>query len=102
MHHTLTPNRPHLNAKRPTNADADLIIGQDSFHAIRPEECFKSEPDSNTSGVAVRLPIGWVLSGPMPTSTGLLSTCFKCNINITELACQIKRWYEIELLPDNY
>ena len=38
----------------------------------------------------------------MPTSTGFLSTCFKCNIDVTELACQIKRWHEIELLPDNY
>ena len=32
----------------------------------------------------------------MPTSTGFLSTCFKCNTDDTELACQIKRWYEIE------
>ena len=77
-------------------ADVELIIGQDSFHAIWPEEYFKSEADPNTSPVAVRLPIGWVLSGPMPTSTGFLSTCFKCNTDDTELACEIKRWYEIE------
>ena len=32
----------------------------------------------------------------MPTSTGLLSTCSKCNTDDTQLACQIKRWYEIE------
>ena len=32
----------------------------------------------------------------MPTSTGFLSTCFKCNTNDIEQACQIKRWYEIE------
>ena len=76
-------------------ADVDLIFGQDSFHAIRHEECFKSEADPNTSPVAVRLPIGWVLSGLMPTSTGFLSSCFKCNTDDTELACQIKRWYEI-------
>ena len=82
-------------------ADVDLIRGQDSFHAIRPEEYFKSEPDTNTLPVAVRLLIGWVLSGPMATSTGFLSTCFKCNIDVTELARQIKRWYEIELLPDS-
>ena len=78
-------------------ADVDLIIGQDSFHAIRPEKYFKSEADPNTSPVAVRLPIGWVLSGPIPTSTGFLSTCFKCNTDCrSELACQIKRWFEIE------
>ena len=75
-------------------ADVDSIFGQDSFHAIRPEEYFKSEADPNTSPVAVRLPIGWVLSGPMPTSTGFLSTCFKCNTDDTKLACQIKRWYD--------
>ena len=103
---TDTVNIPALQSKYPylapikpivySYADVDLIIGQDSFHAIRPEEYFKSEADPNTSPVAVRLPIGWVLSGPMPTSTGFLSTCFKCNTDDTELACQIKRWFEIE------
>ena len=77
-------------------ADVDLKIGQDTLHANRPEEYFKSEADPNTSPVAVRHPMGWVLSGPMPTSTGFLSTYFKCNTDDTELACQIKRWYEIE------
>ena len=32
----------------------------------------------------------------MRTSTGLLSTCFKCKTDDTELACRIKRWYEKE------
>ena len=103
---TDTVNIPPLQSKYPylapikpivySYADVDLMIGQDSFHAIRPEEYFKSEADPNTSPVAVRLPIGWVLSSPMPTSTGFLSTCFKCNTVDTELACQIKRWYERE------
>ena len=90
---------PYLAPIKPivySYADVDLIISQDYSHAIRPEEYFKSEVDPNTSAVAVRLPIGWVLSGPMPTSTGFLSTCFKCNTDDIELACQIKRWYEIE------
>ena len=30
----------------------------------------------------------------MSTSTDFLSTCFKCNTDDTELACEIKRWYE--------
>ena len=34
-------------------ADGDLIIGQDSFHVIRPEEYFKSEADPSTSPVVV-------------------------------------------------
>ena len=103
---TDTVNIPALQSKYPylapikpivySYADVDLIIGQDSFHAIRPEEYFMNEADPNTSPVAVRLQIGWVLSGPIPTSTGFLFTCFKCNTDDTELACQIKRWYEIE------
>ena len=36
------------------------------------------------------------LSGPMVTSTGFLFTCFKCKTDHTELASQIKRWYEKE------
>ena len=90
---------PYLAPIKPTvysYADVDLIIGHDSFHAIRPEDYFKSEANPNTSPVAVRLQIVWLLSGPMPTSTGFLSTCFKCETDDTELACQIKRWYEIE------
>ena len=88
-----TVNIPALQSKYPylapikpivySYADVDLIIGQDSFHAIRPEEYFKSEADPNTSPVAVHLPIGWVLSGSMPTYTGFLSTCFKCNTDDT-------------------
>ena len=83
---TNTVNNPALQSKysylapiKPmvySYADVDLKIGQDSFHAIRPEEYFKSEANPNTSPVAVRLPIDWVLSGPMPTSTGFLSLLF--------------------------
>ena len=32
----------------------------------------------------------------MPTFTGFLSTCFKCNADDTEPAGQIKRWYKIK------
>ena len=90
---------PYLAAIKPivyNYADLDLINCQDIFHAIRRQEIFSSEIDPNTSLVAVRLPIGWVLSGPMPTSTRFLSICFKCNTHDTELAGQIKRWNEIE------
>ena len=33
--------------------------------------------DSKYSPAAVRLPIGWLISGPSPSSSGFLSTCFK-------------------------
>ena len=101
-----TANIPALQSKYPylapikpiiyNYADVDLIIVQDSFHAIRPEEYFRSEADPDTSRVAVRLPMGWVLSGPMPKSTGFLSTFFRFNTADTDLAGQIKRGYEIE------
>ena len=54
-----TVNIPALHSKYPylaptetivySYADVDLIIGQDFFHAIRPEEYFKSEPYENAS-----------------------------------------------------
>ena len=47
--------------------------------------------------LAVRLPIGWVLSGPLPSSSSLVSTCFKANVEQDyELACQVKSWYDME------
>ena len=46
---------------------------------------------------AVRLPIGWVPSGPLPSSSGLVSTCFKANFaQDFELASQVKSWYDME------
>ena len=47
--------------------------------------------------LAVRLPIGWVLSGPVPSSSGLVSTCFKINMEQDfELVSQVKSWYDME------
>ena len=72
-----------------------MIFGQDVYHAIRTLEYFSA--DEKRSSVAVRLPIGWVLSGPLPSSSCLTSTCFKVNIeNDNELASQAKSWYNIE------
>ena len=46
---------------------------------------------------AVRLPICWVLSGPLPSSSSLVSMCFKANVEQDyELACQVKSWYDME------
>ena len=47
--------------------------------------------DEKRSPVAVGLPIDWVLSGPLPSSSCLASTCFKVNIeHDNELASQVK------------
>ena len=46
--------------------------------------------------MAVRLPVGWALSGQLPSSSGLLSTCFKCNAKDVDIVSQVKAWYELE------
>ena len=72
-----------------------MILGQDVYHAIRPIEYFKS--DSKCAPVAVRLPIRWVPSGPLPATSSFISSCFK---TVTEpekdLAEQLKSWYDME------
>ena len=72
----------------------EMILGQDVYHAIRPLQYFA---DKKCSPFAVRLPIGWALSGPLPSSSGLVSTCFKANMEQDfELASQVKSWYDME------
>ena len=77
-----------------------MILGQDVCHAIRPLEYFSV--DEKRSPVVVRLPVGWVLSGPLPSSSCLTSTCFEVNIEYdNELAGQVKSWYDIESFGAN-
>ena len=55
------------------------------------------ETDSKSSPVAVRLPLGWVLSGPIPSASGLISTSFKSVVeHDSELATQIKSCSDME------
>ena len=55
-------------------ANVEMILGHDAYHAIRQIQYFETE--SKSSPVAVRLPLGWVLRGPLQSSSGLISTCF--------------------------
>ena len=66
----------------------EIIIGQDFYHAIRPVEYLLGE--DSCSPCAVRLPIGWVLSGPLPPSFNSNSPCFMCVVEDMSLADQIK------------
>ena len=69
---------PHLSVLPPKNYDyvkVEMILGLDANHAIHPLKYI--ETDSKSSTVAVRLPLGWVLSGTMPATSDLFSTCFK-------------------------
>ena len=69
------PNKyPHLapiNYTQFTYEDVEVIIGQDYYHAVRRVEFILE--DDNNSPCSVRLPIGWVISGPLPPS--VVSTC---------------------------
>ena len=73
----------------------EMMLGQDVYHALRPLEYFAA--DEKSSLFAVRLPIGWFLSGPLPSSSGLVSTCFKAKMEQDfELASQVKSWYHMK------
>ena len=69
---------PHLAVLDPVTysyKDIEMIFGQDVYHAIRPLEYFSA--DEKRSTVSVRLLIGWVLSGPLPSSSYFTSTALK-------------------------
>ena len=51
---------------------------------------------NSISPCALRLPIGWVLSDPLPPSFKLNSSCFKCVVEYMSLADRFKTWYELE------
>ena len=78
-------------------SDVEMILGQDVFHCICPLEYF--EADRPNTPIAVRSPLGWVLSGPPPSTTGLFSTCFKAVTNSENdsiIAEQLRSWYDME------
>ena len=48
------------------------------------------------SPCSVRLPIGRVISGPLPPSVVSTSLCFKCVVEDSSLTDPMKTWYELE------
>ena len=56
----------------------EMIFEQDVYQAIRPLEYFSA--DKMCSTFTVPLPIGWVLSGSLPSNSRLDSACFNANI----------------------
>ena len=88
---------PHLQPITPivyNYSDVELILGQDVFHAIKPLE-YVQGGNQNTP-VAVRMFIGWVISGPLPSPIGNRVTTFKSNFEDVALADQVKKWYQLE------
>ena len=74
-------------------SNIEMTLGQDVYHAIRPIEYFES--DSKCAPVAVRLPIGWVLSAPLLSCSNFVSSCFKAIIELG-LVEQLRTWNELE------
>ena len=73
---------PHLAVLDPVTycyGNIEMVLGQNVYHAIRPLEYFSA--DEKDSPFAVRLPIGWVLSGPLPSSPGLVSQIWSRILN---------------------
>ena len=91
---------PHLEPillSKSSYSNVEMILGRDVFHCIRPLEYF--EADGPNTPIAVRLPLGWVLSGTLPSTTGLFATCFKAvtsSENDSILADQLRSWYDME------
>ena len=89
---------PHLEPiplKRYSYADVEMILGQDVFHCVRPLAFY--ETDRKNTPTAVRLPLGRVMRGPLPSTLGLILTCFKAvtqRETDSKLADQIRRWYD--------
>ena len=72
-----------------------MIRVQVVYHAMHTLEYFSA--NKMCLPFTVRLRIGWVLNGPLPTSSSLVLTCFKANIEQDyEPAYQAKSWYDME------
>ena len=90
---------PHLDTVPGTQiqySSVSMILGQDAYEAIRPIEYFVSSTDIS-SPVAVRLPIGWVFSGPLPSTSNLSASCFEASSEEdSTLAREVKLWFDME------
>ena len=71
-----------------------MILGQDAYSVIRPLEY---KYCGNNSPWAVKVPLGWTLSGPLPnserTENSFLSSDSQKNQELTEI---VRKWWEIE------
>ena len=75
--------------------DVKVLLGQDVFSLIRPLEYRYAD---NKQPWAVRLPLGWVLSGPVPEllRENCTSHCYHVSVEDANLSNQVKRWLDME------
>ena len=67
-----------LDPVRYSYENIEIILGQDVYLAIRPLKYLAA--DRKSSPLTVHVPLGWALNGPLPSSSSLVSTCFKANV----------------------
>ena len=71
-----------------------MVIGHDVYHHIRP--LIDIHDADRKPPMIFCVPVDWVLSGPLPSSSGALSTCFKCNTEDVVFVSQLKALYQLE------
>ena len=93
----LNPHRESTALKGYSYASPKMIFHQDMVEFTRLLEYFAT--DQKYTPIAVRLPLAWVSSGPLPSTSGLLSTWITAVSQIEsdfKLAYQIQHWYNME------
>ena len=74
--------------------DVKVVFGQDAYSLIRPLEYKRC---GNNSPWALKVPLGWTLSGPLPnserTELSFLSSDSQENQELTEI---VRKWWEME------
>ena len=90
------PHLSEITSNKIRLEDVKMLLGQDVFPLIRPLEYRTT--DSNQPW-AVRLPLGWVLSGPVPSilREECPSQCFFSSTSEdTLLSDQVRHWWDME------
>ena len=75
--------------------DVQVLLGQDVFSLMRPLEYRYAD---NKQPWAVRLPLGWVLSCPVPEllRENCTSHCYHVSVKDANLSNQVKPWLDME------
>jgi transposase InsO family protein len=89
---------PHLNPVPDgiiNLKDVHILLGQDAYQLIRPLEYRNG---SKNESWAVRIPLGWALSGPLPQlqREQMVQTTSNVVSADVELTSQVKRWWDME------
>ena len=74
--------------------DVKVILGQDAYHLIRPQEYKSGEGNQPW---AVKTALGWTISGALPKKEASnLTVSFFLSVASDQLAIQMKKWWDME------